>query len=83
MARFALQNDDSLTIDRLTVGETYTVTEENGWTWHYNPLDPVEVTIRADKGNEVEFENNAKPDKWLYAESSKHNVFGTVTGGEQ
>ena len=42
-----------------------------------------DVKIDIDNYEEVEFENNAKPDKWLYAESSKHNVFGTVTGGEQ
>ena len=78
VARFALQNDDSVTIDNLTVGETYTVTEESGWTWHYEGLGSETVTIQAPY--EITFTNKPKLDKWLYAESSKHNELG---GGEQ
>lgn len=81
IARFSLKNGQSVTIDNLTVGETYTVTEESGWTWHYEGLGAETVTIQAPC--EITFKNKPKPDKWLYAESSKHNVFGTVTGGEQ
>ena len=88
IARFSLKNEQSVTIDGLTVGETYTVTEESGWTWHYDPLGSADVTIQAPRDtntitNTITFKNVPKPDKWLYAESSKHNVFGTVTGGEQ
>ena len=81
IARFSLKNEQSVTIDGLTVGETYTVTEESGWTWHYDPLGSADVTIQAPPAtNTVTFNNNPKTDKWLYAESSKHNELG---GGEQ
>ncbi|MGN0757847.1 MAG: DUF5979 domain-containing protein, partial [Candidatus Ventricola sp.] len=81
IARFSLKNGQSVTIDGLTVGETYTVTEESGWTWHYEGLGSETVTIQAPR--EITFKNKPKPDKWLYAESSKHNVFqGEVSSDE-
>ena len=81
IARFSLKNGQSVTIDNLTVGETYTVTEESGWTWHYEGLESKTVTIQAPC--EITFTNKPKSDKWLYAESSKHNVFqGEVSSDE-
>ena len=83
VATIVLQNDGSATIDGLTVGETYTITEVNAWTWRYDVKEPVEVTIAApgEGKNTVTFVNEQKKYKWLAGDNYKTNVF-TSTGSE-
>ncbi len=77
VARFALQNNDSAVIDRLTVGETYTVTEENSWTWRYASVPAQTKMLVADPNqNKVEFTNTQNQYKWLGGDNYKTNVFG-------
>ena len=81
IAKFALQNN-SVTIDGLTVGETYTITEDNNWTWRYNDVSPVTVTIKAPPAvNTVEIKNSQPNPYWLGGDNYKVNEFGTTPTG--
>ena len=92
VARFALQNNSndnsSVTIDGLTVGEKYTVTEESGWTWRYESESGSKksktLSAKSDE-NTVKFSNTQKQFQWLGGDNYKTNVFGTATtpSGEQ
>jgi hypothetical protein len=70
-------NGGSVTVSGLTVGETYTVTEDTSWSWRYTPSyeNSNEVTIAA-TGNTLNVTNTSSNSKWLSGETSVKNVFG-------
>ena len=76
----------SVTITGLTVGQTYTVTEDSGWSWRYTG-DPTngQITLVADKdANLIEFTNKLDRDNgkiyWLDDSDHKKNKFGVPNG---
>ena len=69
-------NEDSVTIGKLLIGDTYTVTESGSWTWLYTPsISPSSVKI-TEGGNTVTVTNSGT-DKWLHDESGVINNLGT------
>ena len=68
----------SAVIDRLTVGEKYTVTEESGWTWRYESesgsVKSKTLSAKSDE-NTVKFSNTQKQFQWLGGDNYKTNVF--------
>lgn len=67
---------DGVTIDNLTVGKTYVVTEVNAWTWRYDDQTAKEVTIvEPPTKNEVTFNNTNPNPYWLGGDNVKTNVF--------
>ena len=80
------RNESSVTITGLTVGQTYTVTEDSGWSWRYTG-DPTngQITLVADKdANLIEFTNKLDRDNgkiyWLDDSDHKKNKFGVPNG---
>lgn len=69
-------NGEKVTIKGLAVGETYTVTEQNGWSWKYESKTPVERTLTNGHIETVQFNNVPKIIKWLADEFYKDNRFG-------
>lgn len=67
---------ESVKIKDLAVGETYTITEQNAWTWKYEPMQPVSRTLTNGSVETVQFNNVAKIIKWLADEFYKDNRFG-------
>lgn len=70
-----IPNGESVTIKGLAVGESYTVTEQSGWSWKYQELDARTVTL-DDSGTSVSFSNITKLIKWFTDEFYKDNRFG-------
>ena len=70
-----IPNGESVTIKGLAVGESYTVTEQSGWSWKYQELAAKTVTL-DDSGSNVSFSNIAKLIKWFTDEFYKDNRFG-------
>ena len=84
--RFALANNQSVTIKDLKVGSTYTVAEENGWTWRYQNYGGYNGTIvmnpnNAPNTNKVTINNTANNPYWLGGDNYAVNVFGTASAG--
>lgn len=86
--RFALANNQSVTIKDLKVGSSYTVAEENGWTWRYKAgsiskatgAEDVNFVIDKDPTkNQVTITNHADNPYWLGGDNYKVNVFGTTS----
>ena len=78
VARVALKNGESVTIDGLTVDRSYTVAEENSWTWRYATVASETITIQPPAtGNDVTVNNSQNNYKWLGGDNYKVNVFGT------
>ncbi|MBR5287837.1 MAG: Cna B-type domain-containing protein, partial [Clostridia bacterium] len=71
----ALANDGTATITGLPVGASYTITEQNDWTWRYNDVDPVEDEIENGT-NSVTISNTGKYPYWLGGDNYKTNTFG-------
>lgn len=76
----------SVTIDGLTVGKTYTITELTDWSWRYNLQsitggnttegNSVTKTIEANSTNTVTFTNALDTDSsWLGDESYARNIW--------
>ncbi len=72
----ALENGQSVTITGLPVG-TYTVTEDENWSWRYEAEDYVEaVEVSADDLNgSITVTNSRVEQKWLDTDSYAQNVF--------
>lgn len=70
-----IPNGESVTIKGLAAGESYTVTEQSGWSWKYEKLDTRTVTL-DDNGANVSFSNISKLIKWFTDEFYKDNRFG-------
>lgn len=72
----ALENNQSITITGLPVG-TYTVTEDESWSWRYT-AEESEKTVTAAKDNNaisVIIENKRIKDKWLDTDAFAQNIF--------
>lgn len=69
VAKVALKAGESVTIKNLTVGETYTVTEDTSWSWRYNPDKATRSIILEPTGNEVTVTNTLDNNYWLGASS--------------
>ena len=68
VAKVTLKAGESVTIKNLTVGETYTVTEDTSWSWRYNDVEDITITLKP-SGNEVTVTNTLDNDNWLGASS--------------
>jgi len=72
-------NDGSVTIQGVVINTSYTVTEQDGWTWRYNTNSSVTGTIKPDANeNKVTVTNTKKTDQWLSDESIKVNTFDNL-----
>lgn len=70
VAKVALKAGESVTIKNLTVGETYTVTEDNNWSWRYKDVEAQEITLEpSGNGNKVTVTNTLDNKNWLGASS--------------
>ncbi len=70
VAKVALKAGESVTIKNLTVGETYTVTEDTSWSWRYKDQNPQKITLTADPTqNVVTVKNEIENNNWLGASS--------------
>ena len=66
----------NVTVADLPVGE-YTVTEESGWSWRYEPKNG-EQTITLDPDgtkNKLTFENERKDGQWLSGDAYNNNLY--------
>lgn len=68
VAKVTLKAGESVTIKNLTVGETYTVTEDTSWSWRYNDVEDITITLKP-SGNEVTVTNTLGNNNWLGASS--------------
>ena len=68
VAKVALKAGESVTIKDLTVGETYTVTEDTSWSWRYKDVEAQEIT-RKSTNNKVTVTNTLDNNNWLGASS--------------
>ena len=76
----------SVTVEGLTVGEEYTVTEKTDWSWRYNCTGwtfgsasgtGASATITMGVvGNKIKFTNNRSKSQWLDGDSWCDNIFG-------
>ena len=69
-------NGESVTIKDLPVGETYTVSEQNGWSWKYEAQDSVTRTLTNGSTATANFTNVPKIIKWFTDEFYIDNRFG-------
>ena len=69
VAKVALKAGESVTIKNLTVGETYTVTEDTSWSWRYSPDSATHSITLQPTGNEVTVTNTLDNNNWLGASS--------------
>ena len=78
------RNESSVTITGLTVGQTYTVTEDSGWSWRYTATSDPEngqITLVANKAqNKIVFTNTLSKIYWLDDSDHKKNKFGVPNG---
>ena len=93
-----VHGNSSVTIDGLTIGASYTVTEITEWSWRYGeqvfttPLNNYEapatggitVTLSANKEeNSVTCTNTRTVPYWLDGDNYKVNIFGTLPNTPQ
>ena len=71
--RVAVVGNDSVTIANLPLGVTYTVTEDEGWSWRYS-ASPVSVVLDAAE-KEVTITNAKDQTQWLDDEDTEYNNF--------
>lgn len=69
VAKVTLKAGDSVTIKNLTVGERYTVTEDNNWSWRYTTNDATKTITLEPTGNVVTVTNTLSNNNWLGASS--------------
>lgn len=67
---------ESVKIKNLPVGESYTITEQNDWSWKYEAHSSVTCTLTAGNTETVHFSNVPKLIKWLTDEFYVDNKFG-------
>lgn len=69
-ARVTVTAGEEVTISGLTVGETYTITEDNNWSWRYaNHVDEKIIMKPNAAENVVTVKNTLGNNKWLGASS--------------
>lgn len=79
--KVTVTGNGSVTVSGLTVGQTYTITEESGWSWRYTPpTGAPTITLAADAAqNTVTITNTRAKDQWLDGSApAKENVAGTA-----
>lgn len=69
VAKVTLKAGESVTIKDLTVGETYTVTEDTSWSWRYSPDSATHSITLQPSNNEVTVTNTLDNNNWLGASS--------------
>ena len=69
----AIHGNDSETISGLVVGQKYTVTEVEDWSWRYS-AEPQSITLQP-TGNEVIISNTRDKTQWLDGDCYAENVF--------
>lgn len=69
VAKVALKAGESVTIKDLTVGETYTVTEDTSWSWRYSPDSATHSITLQPSNNKVTVTNTLDNNNWLGASS--------------
>lgn len=72
--RIAIRGNGSETISGLTVGETYTVTEEEGWSWRYTAQGTQQITL-APGGGTLTVNNTRDHPSWLSGDCYAENTF--------
>ena len=84
-----IHKDGSVTIDGLTVGHWYKITEKTDWSWRYSKCSPsssltgsqvsgnsITVKLTADTtANKVTFTNERSNEQWLDGDSWCNNIF--------
>lgn len=69
-AKVTVTAGEKVTISGLTVGEEYTITEDNNWSWRYKDQASVQFKMTADPDkNVVTVTNTLDTNKWLGASS--------------
>lgn len=69
-AKVTVTAGQEVTISGLTVGEKYTITEDNSWSWRYKDQASVQFKMTADPDkNVVTVTNTLDTNKWLGASS--------------
>ena len=74
----------SVTVDGLTVGSTYTITEQSGWSWRYSCIGwsygsesgsggVAEIVIGLD--GTITFTNIRDNEYWIEGDSWCNNIF--------
>ena len=75
--KVVIHGESSVTVKGLKVGTTYTVTEDDGWSWRYTPKENAKsknITLTADATkNKLEFINVRTATLWLNGCSYKDN----------
>ena len=72
----SINGDGSKTISGLAVGETYTVTEMESWSWRYDSDSSKSITLQP-TGNTVTINNTREHIYWLDGNAvSETNVYG-------
>ena len=67
---------ESVTIAGLSVGETYTVTEESGWSWRYSAGTGSKILEADATQNVITINNDRNKNQWLNGCAYKSNIFG-------
>lgn len=70
-----IHGNKSVTIDGLSVGQTYTVTEDTDWSWRYTPNANGKTVKIIPNGNTVTFDNGRNKQQWLNGGSWCDNRF--------
>ncbi|MDD6051173.1 MAG: InlB B-repeat-containing protein, partial [Clostridiales bacterium] len=72
--QIAIRGNGSETISGLTVGATYTVTEEEGWSWRYTAQGAQQITLTPG-GNTLTVRNTRDQPSWLSGDCYAENTF--------
>ncbi len=69
-AKVTVTAGQEVTISGLTVGEEYTITEDNNWSWRYDNHADVKIVMEPNAAdNDVTVTNTLNTNKWLGASS--------------
>lgn len=69
-AKVTVTAGEEVTISGLTVGEEYTITEDNNWSWRYDNHADVKIVMEPNAAdNDVTVTNTLNTNKWLGASS--------------
>ena len=75
----ALHGDETVTVKNIAIG-TYSVVEQNGWSWRYEPDEVTKIITLTDNKDEnvTVFKETRQADKiyWLDFNTSCENIFG-------
>ena len=60
-----IHGNGSVTVSGLSVGKTYTVTEDTDWSWRYRPANAAQTVQISSAGNTLTFNNTRSTSFWL------------------